>query len=46
VSGTGLGLAIAHWIAEAHSARISVESKPAEGSVFTVTFISTIKQRL
>jgi len=38
VSGTGLGLTIARWIAETHGARISVESKPAEGSVFMVTF--------
>jgi heavy metal sensor kinase len=40
VGGTGLGLAISHWIAEAHSAKISVESKPAEGSTFTVSFPS------
>ncbi len=39
VKGTGLGLAIVRWIAEAHGAQISVESKPAEGSVFTVTFV-------
>ena len=38
ILGTGLGLTIARWIAEAHGARISVESKPAEGSVFTVVF--------
>ncbi len=37
-SGTGLGLALAHWIAEAHHATIQVESKPAEGSTFTVNF--------
>ncbi len=40
VTGTGLGLAIARWIAEAHQAKISVESKPAEGSTFTVLFTS------
>jgi heavy metal sensor kinase len=38
VTGTGLGLAIARWIAEAHNAKISAESKPAEGSKFTVVF--------
>lgn len=38
VTGTGLGLAIARWIAEAHRASIRVESKPAEGSTFTVIF--------
>ena len=38
VEGTGLGLAIARWIADAHGAKISIESKPAEGSTFTVQF--------
>lgn len=36
--GTGLGLALAQWIAEVHGAKIGVESKPAEGSTFTVRF--------
>jgi heavy metal sensor kinase len=36
--GTGLGLAIAKWIADAHGAQITVESKPGEGSTFTVQF--------
>jgi heavy metal sensor kinase len=40
VKGTGLGLAIAQWIAQAHGAKITVESKPAEGSVFRVQFSS------
>jgi heavy metal sensor kinase len=38
VSGTGLGLAIVKWIADVHGAKVAVESKPAEGSVFRVTF--------
>ena len=40
VKGTGLGLAIARWIAEAHGAKITVESKPAEGSEFRVQFFA------
>jgi signal transduction histidine kinase len=38
VNGTGLGLAIAKWIAGAHHARLSVESREREGSVFRVEF--------
>jgi len=35
-AGLGLGLYIARQITEAHGGRISVESKPAEGALFTV----------
>jgi heavy metal sensor kinase len=38
VNGTGLGLAIAKWIAGAHSANLTVQSKEQAGSVFTVEF--------
>jgi signal transduction histidine kinase len=34
--GSGLGLSIARWIAEAHRARIDVQSKLGSGSTFTV----------
>jgi heavy metal sensor kinase len=35
--GFGLGLSIVKWIAESHRGAVEVESRPAEGSVFTVT---------
>lgn len=35
-SGTGLGLSIAKWIAELHQATIDVQSRPGEGSAFTL----------
>ena len=38
VNGTGLGLAIAKWIAGAHHAKLSVQSREHEGSVFRVEF--------
>ncbi len=34
---SGLGLAIADWVARAHGGTIQVESRPGEGSTFTVT---------
>ena len=38
VNGSGLGLAIAKWIAGAHHATLSVQSRKQVGSVFTVEF--------
>jgi signal transduction histidine kinase len=35
--GAGLGLAITKWIAEAHGGTITVQSRSARGTVFTVT---------
>lgn len=34
--GTGLGLSVAHGIVEQHGGALSVESSPAEGTVFTI----------
>ena len=35
--GTGLGLAIAHGVARAHGGSISVDTRPGEGSLFTLS---------
>ncbi|MCX6050481.1 MAG: HAMP domain-containing sensor histidine kinase [Chloroflexi bacterium] len=36
LGGSGLGLSIVQWIAQAHQAYVTVESKPQEGSTFTL----------
>ena len=42
--GCGLGLSIARWIADAHRARITLNSMPGQGSSFTVVFPLTLQQ--
>jgi len=37
-AGSGLGLSIARWIAEAHRAKLTVESSPLRGSTFEICF--------
>ena len=36
VKGTGLGLSVCHGIVQGHQGEIRVESRPGEGSTFTV----------
>lgn len=36
-SSVGLGLSVAKWIADRHDIKISVKSKPGEGSTFTLS---------
>jgi heavy metal sensor kinase len=38
VEGNGLGLAIARWVAETHSAQLTVQSEPERGTAFHVEF--------
>ena len=48
-SGFGLGLSISQWIAQAHSGRVTAQSRLGRGSVFTVTlpmlaFVDPVKR--
>ena len=48
-SGFGLGLSISQWIAQAHSGRVTAQSRLGRGSVFTVTlpmlaFVDAVKR--
>jgi heavy metal sensor kinase len=36
--GSGLGLSIVKWIADSHGARVSVSSRPNQGTSFVLTF--------
>ena len=42
--GFGLGLSIVKWIAESHGGDVKVESRPDEGSTFTVTLPTPLAQ--
>jgi heavy metal sensor kinase len=39
--GAGLGLSLVKWIVDAHEGRIRVDSRPGEGSIFTVWLPAT-----
>ena len=45
-AGHGLGLSIARWIADAHRARMTLTSAPAQGSSFKISFSPTIEERV
>jgi heavy metal sensor kinase len=44
-TGSGLGLSIARWIADAHRARITLTSVPAQGSSFKISFPLQIEKQ-
>jgi heavy metal sensor kinase len=44
-SGAGLGLALAKWIVDRHQGTIAVESRPGEGSTFTVSLPAFAERR-
>jgi len=44
-SGAGLGLALAKWIVDRHHGTIAVESRPGEGSTFTVSLPAFAERR-
>jgi len=43
--GTGMGLAVAHGIIESYGGKISVDSKPGQGTVFTIYLSITGKHQ-
>lgn len=45
-NGTGLGLAVAHGIITAHKAKIEVQSKPNNGTIFKLIFPTTKAKKI